>query len=138
DLARRFAKEGFVVLLPDLLSRAGGLGSISDAAQVPALVSASPERDVGDLRASVASLMARDEVRPGGVGARGHCFGGGVCRGGVGGGARGWGGGWSGGGGWRSRAWSPGCRPTARSRPWTACRTSRRRCWRSTPLTTTT
>jgi carboxymethylenebutenolidase len=78
DLARRFAKEGFVVLLPDLLSRAGGLGAISDAAQVPALVSASPDRNVADLRASVGALMARDEVRPGGVGAVGYCFGGGM------------------------------------------------------------
>jgi carboxymethylenebutenolidase len=78
DVARRFAKEGFVALLPDLLSRAGGLGAIADAAQVPALVSASPERNVGDLRAAVATLMARDEVRPGGVGAVGYCFGGGM------------------------------------------------------------
>ena len=78
DVARRFAKEGFVTLLPDLLSRSGGLGAISDAAQVPALVSASPERSVGDLRAAIATLMARDEVRPGGVGAVGYCFGGGM------------------------------------------------------------
>jgi carboxymethylenebutenolidase len=78
DLARRFAKEGFVALLPDLLSRNGGLGSIADAAQVPAMVSASPERNVGDLRASIATLMARDEVRPGGIGAVGYCFGGGM------------------------------------------------------------
>lgn len=78
DVARRFAKEGFVALLPDLLSRQGGLGAIADASQVPALVSASPERNVGDLRAAIATLMVRDEVRPGGVGAVGYCFGGGM------------------------------------------------------------
>jgi carboxymethylenebutenolidase len=78
DVARRFAKEGFVTLLPDLVSRDGGYGAIVDAAQIPALSSANTDRNVSDLRVAVATLMARPEVRPGGVGAVGYCFGGGM------------------------------------------------------------
>ena len=78
DVARRLAKDGFVSLLPDLVSRAGGLGAIADAAQIPALGSQNTERNVSDLRAAVATLMAREEVRPGGIGSVGYCYGGGM------------------------------------------------------------
>ena len=80
DVTRRFARDGFTALAPDLLSRAGGVGSFNDPAQIGAtLTAATPERNTADLSAGVAALVARDDVRPGGVGVTGYCFGGGMA-----------------------------------------------------------
>jgi len=80
DVTRRFARDGFTALTVDLLSRAGGTGGFNDPAQLSAALSgAGPERNTGDLSAGVAALVARDDVRPGGVGVIGYCFGGGLA-----------------------------------------------------------
>jgi carboxymethylenebutenolidase len=80
DVTRRFARDGFTALAVDLLSRAGGTGGFNDPAQISATLSgAGPERNTGDLSAGVAALVARDDVRPGGVGVTGYCFGGGMA-----------------------------------------------------------
>ena len=80
DVTRRFARDGFTALAPDLLSRAGGVGAINDPAQIGAtLTAATPERNTADLSAGVSALVARDDVRPGGVGVTGYCFGGGMA-----------------------------------------------------------
>jgi carboxymethylenebutenolidase len=76
DVARRYAEEGFIALAVDLVSRQGGSKS-DEAANTGALGSASPDDFVADLRAYVAYLMAQPNVRSGGVGATGFCFGGG-------------------------------------------------------------
>ncbi|MEO6397991.1 MAG: dienelactone hydrolase family protein [Tepidiformaceae bacterium] len=78
DVARRYAKEGFVALAIDLVSRAGG--SKSDlAANTGALGSARIEDLVADTVAYTAYLQKVEGVRPGGVGVTGFCFGGGYA-----------------------------------------------------------
>jgi carboxymethylenebutenolidase len=80
DVARRFAKEGFVALAIDLVSREGGTDSLPDQAAVSAaLAAAGPERHVGDMSDAIGYLTAQAEVLPGGVGVTGYCFGGGMC-----------------------------------------------------------
>jgi carboxymethylenebutenolidase len=79
DVTRRLAKQGFVGLAIDLLSRQGGTSSFADPAQATgALGQQSPEQMVGDLSAGVAYLLGQSYVRPNGIGAMGHCFGGGL------------------------------------------------------------
>lgn len=78
DVARRFAKEGFVALALDLVSREGGTDRLPDQPAVSAALSAAgAERHAADMSDAVGYLMAQAEVLPGGVGAVGYCFGGG-------------------------------------------------------------
>jgi len=78
DVARRFAKEGYVALALDLLSREGGSAN-QDADQVPALLSdAPPERHVGDFAAGFDYLRTLDYVAGDRIGMTGYCFGGGI------------------------------------------------------------
>jgi len=79
DVTRRLAKQGYVGLAIDLLSRQGGTMSFTDPAQVGgALGQQSPEQMVSDLSAGVAYLLGQSYVRPNGIGTMGHCFGGGL------------------------------------------------------------
>jgi carboxymethylenebutenolidase len=79
DLARRFAKEGYVALAVDLLAREGGTDKIADQGQVPALLSATPpEQRVQDFRDGMAYLQSLSYVRKDRIGMTGFCFGGGV------------------------------------------------------------
>jgi carboxymethylenebutenolidase len=78
DVARRFAKEGYVALAIDLLSREGGT-TVQDRDQVPALLSGAPsERHVADFAAGLAYLQNLDYVDGERIGMTGYCFGGGV------------------------------------------------------------
>jgi len=78
DVARRFAKEGYVALAIDLLSREGG-AAVQDRDQVPALLSGAPaERHVGDFAAGLAYLQNLDYVDGERIGMTGYCFGGGI------------------------------------------------------------
>ena len=78
DVARRFAKEGYVALAIDLLSREGGTAA-QDRDQVPALLSGAPaERHVGDFAAGLAYLQTLDYVDGDRIGMTGYCFGGGI------------------------------------------------------------
>ncbi|HXH20402.1 MAG TPA: dienelactone hydrolase family protein [Dehalococcoidia bacterium] len=78
DIARRYAKEGFVGLAVDLLSRQGG--TPTDAAQAPGLLTNTrPEDLVADLVASVEYLKQQPFVRAGALGVTGFCFGGGYA-----------------------------------------------------------
>jgi carboxymethylenebutenolidase len=79
DVARRFAREGYVGCAVDLLSREGGTNRVADPAQVPGLLSnAPPERHVADFQAAVRHYSAQPFVRPGTFAMIGFCFGGGI------------------------------------------------------------
>ena len=78
DVARRFAKEGYVALALDLLSREGGTAA-HDRDEVPGLLSNAPaERHVGDFAAGFDYLQGLDFVDGERIGMTGYCFGGGV------------------------------------------------------------
>lgn len=78
DVARRFAKAGYVALAIDLLSREGGTANL-DRDQVPGLLTdAGPERHVGDFAAGFNYLKGQEFVEATRIGMTGYCFGGGV------------------------------------------------------------
>jgi carboxymethylenebutenolidase len=79
DIARRFAKEGFVALAPDLLSRVGGTDQFAaDPARASgAIGQLGPDAPAADGNAGAAYLLTHPAVS-GAIGATGYCFGGGV------------------------------------------------------------
>ena len=78
DVARRFAKAGYVALAIDLLSREGGTATL-DPNQIPGLLSnALAGRHVADFSAGFAYLQSLDYVDGQRIGMTGYCFGGGV------------------------------------------------------------
>jgi carboxymethylenebutenolidase len=79
DVARRFAKNGYVALHLDLLSRQGGTEAVPPN-QRGALFSGpgTAEQWVADFRAAMAFLRRQDFVRGDRIGMTGYCFGGGV------------------------------------------------------------
>jgi carboxymethylenebutenolidase len=79
DVARRFAKAGFVGISLDLLSRQGGTPAVP-ANQVGAVISGpgAVERFVGDFQAAMAYLRQQPFVDGNRIGMTGFCFGGGV------------------------------------------------------------
>ncbi|HLI26942.1 MAG TPA: dienelactone hydrolase family protein [Chloroflexota bacterium] len=79
DVSRRLAKQGYVSLAVDLLSRQGGTARFTDSAEATgALGQAAPEQLVADLRAAVAYLQSLPYVRSTSVGVMGFCWGGGM------------------------------------------------------------
>jgi carboxymethylenebutenolidase len=78
DVARRFAKAGYVALALDLLSREGGTANL-DRDQIPGLLTdAGAERHVGDFMAGFNYLQGLDYVEGSRIGMTGYCFGGGI------------------------------------------------------------
>jgi carboxymethylenebutenolidase len=77
DVARRFAKAGYVAIAPDLLSREGGTAKV-DPAQVPGKLSANPAQGVADFQAAFRYLQTLPSVQKGQIGMVGFCFGGGI------------------------------------------------------------
>ena len=78
DIARRYAKEGFIGLAVDLVSRAGGSKS-DTAVNTGALGSAKIDDLVADMKAYATSLQKVEGVKAGGIGVTGFCFGGGYA-----------------------------------------------------------
>lgn len=78
DVARRFAKEGYVGLAVDLLSRVGGTAQFTNQADTTAAISRlDPEDVISDLRSSVAWLNEQSYLKGGRIGSIGWCWGGG-------------------------------------------------------------
>jgi len=78
DVARRFAKNGYVALAIDLLAREGGTDA-HDRDAVPGLLTeAGADRHVGDFIAGAEYLQTLDEVDGERMGMIGFCFGGGI------------------------------------------------------------
>ena len=79
DLTRRFAREGYVALAVDMLSREGGTSSFADAsAALGALRRIPTDQIVADGNAAVRFLQNQTYVRSDRVGATGFCFGGSI------------------------------------------------------------
>jgi len=79
DVARRFAKVGYVALAVDLASHEGGTDRFQDSAQVTALLGRTPpDQLVAMLVAAVQYLGQQPFVRSDRLGAVGWCFGGGM------------------------------------------------------------
>jgi carboxymethylenebutenolidase len=78
DVARRFAKAGYIALAPDLASRQGGTAKMPADQVTGFFANAKPEDLVKDLNASEAYLEKVSEVKPDKFGAVGFCFGGGM------------------------------------------------------------
>ncbi len=77
DVARRFAKEGFAALAPDLLSRAGGTASFATADDARTAIGKLTQDGVDrDLRATFDHLRGLDFVRGDRMGVAGFCWGG--------------------------------------------------------------
>lgn len=78
DVARRFAKAGYVALAVDLLSREGGSDKIDNDQRPGLLTGAGIARHVGDFAAGLKYLQTLDYVDSPRFGMTGYCFGGGV------------------------------------------------------------
>ncbi len=77
DVARRFAKEGYYAVAPELYSREGGAGRLPDIQEVLALVGKVSDRQVlQDLSAVVEHARGQSWAQAGRVGATGFCWGG--------------------------------------------------------------
>ncbi|WP_246448173.1 dienelactone hydrolase family protein [Novosphingobium flavum] len=87
DMAGRLAKEGFVVLLPDLFYRSGAYDPIDpkvvftnkdlrEAHREKYMAKVTPAAFKSDFPAFYAALQARADVRKGPIGVTGYCMGG--------------------------------------------------------------
>jgi carboxymethylenebutenolidase len=82
DVARRFAKEGYYAVAPELFSREGGLAQVTDMQRVlSVVVAAKLTRLQGDMRAAVEYARKQPAARPDRVGVTGFCWGGGMALG---------------------------------------------------------
>jgi carboxymethylenebutenolidase len=78
DVARRFAKQGYVAIAPDLLAREGGTDTLERDAVPGLLTDAGAERHVADFAAALEYLQAQEFVEAERIGMNGYCFGGGI------------------------------------------------------------
>jgi carboxymethylenebutenolidase len=80
DVARRFAKQGYVAIAPDLPSRTGTPTAemTSDEQIMEAFRSLTPEQNALDFTAALDFIRAEHPVDGGKLAATGYCFGGGV------------------------------------------------------------
>src|SRR5207247_3265856 len=77
DVTRRFAKQGYYAVAPELFQREGGVGHIPNIQDILKIVLAVPRRQVlGDCAAAVDWAKKRPGVRSDRVGGTGWCWGG--------------------------------------------------------------
>jgi carboxymethylenebutenolidase len=77
DVTRRFAKEGYYAVAPELFQREGGVAHIPEIQDILKIVLAVPRAQVlGDCAAAVEWAKKRPGVRPDRVGVTGWCWGG--------------------------------------------------------------
>jgi len=77
DCTRRFAKEGFYAVAPELFQREGGVGQIPNVQDVLKIVLAVPRKQLlGDIAAAAAWAKTRPGARADRVGVTGWCWGG--------------------------------------------------------------
>jgi len=77
DVVRRFAKQGYYAVAPDLFAREGGLAHVTDLQRVLGVVFNTPlTRLVGDLRAAADHARKQPAAREDRVGVTGFCWGG--------------------------------------------------------------
>jgi carboxymethylenebutenolidase len=79
DVTRRFAKEGYYAIAPELFSREGGLAQVTDMDKIRSVVFNAPlKRIMGDLRASADYARKQPTAQGDHLGVTGFCWGGGV------------------------------------------------------------
>jgi carboxymethylenebutenolidase len=78
DVARRFAKEGFIAAAPELYFREGGVMHLTEFPAILKVVQGIPDRQVLDDLGAVLSYLKKLPDSNGFVGATGFCWGGGV------------------------------------------------------------
>jgi carboxymethylenebutenolidase len=78
DVARRFAKEGFIAAAPELYFREGGVGHLKGFPEILEVVRSVPDRQVLDDLGAVLALLKTMVQGNGKVGATGFCWGGGA------------------------------------------------------------
>jgi carboxymethylenebutenolidase len=77
DVTRRFAKEGYYAVAPELFSREGGLAQVTEMQKVLGVVFNAPlKRIVGDLRAGAEYARKQPAARGDRIGVTGFCWGG--------------------------------------------------------------
>jgi carboxymethylenebutenolidase len=77
DVARRFAKEGYYAVAPELFSREGGLAQVTDMDKIRSVVFNSPlSRLMQDLHATTEYARKQPAARDNRLGVTGFCWGG--------------------------------------------------------------
>jgi carboxymethylenebutenolidase len=77
DTARRFGKQGYHAVAPELFAREGGVAQLTDLQEVLKIVLSQPrERTLGDLKAAADWAKTRPAARADRMGVTGWCWGG--------------------------------------------------------------
>ena len=77
DCTRRFAKQGYYAIAPELFQREGGVGQLTDIQAILKIVLAVPRKQVlGDVQAAGEFAKTRPGVRADRIGVTGWCWGG--------------------------------------------------------------
>lgn len=80
DVTRRFGKEGYYAVAPELFSREGGLAQETDLQKLLGVVFNVPlKRILGDLRAGTEYARKQPAARADRLGVTGFCWGGGIA-----------------------------------------------------------